>query len=183
MDSSTLHRALQRAGVETATGLAGEEVERIEAEFSFLFPPDLRSFLEQAVPVSPGWADWRAPDRDALKKRLEWPYEGMRFDIEHNGFWMDGWGPRPKNMSDRFETAHRAVGVAPTLIPIVGYRYIPERPHQSGNPVFSVHQTDIIDYGVDLADFFANEVPQAFGRAGYVLGRDPRPIEFWSELG
>lgn len=182
MDVAALHWVLQQVGVETTTGLNDAEIEQIETEFSFRFPPDLRAFLKQALPVSDRWVNWRASDRDALKERLERPYEGIRFDVEHSEFWMDGWGQRPEKMSDRVEVVRGAVCAAPTLIPIVGHRYIPERPHEAGNPVFSVVQTDIIYYGTTLADFFANEFRKVLGRARYRLAGAPRPIEFWSEI-
>jgi hypothetical protein len=52
-------------------------------------------------------------------------------------------------------------------------RYIPAEPNESRNPVFSVHQTDIIHYGNDLADYFQREfqVPLPDRAA-----REPRPI-------
>ena len=34
---------------------------------------------------------------------------------------------------------------------------MPAEPATSGNPVFSVHQTDIIVYGVDLEDYLRKE--------------------------
>lgn len=42
---------------------------------------------------------------------------------------------------------------APRLIPICSHRYIPEEPHDAGNPVFSVMQSDVIYYGADLANY------------------------------
>lgn len=52
-------------------------------------------------------------------------------------------------------------------------------PPADGNPVFSVVQTDIIHYGDDLADYFANE----FGLPLLPWARSPpRHIAFWSEL-
>jgi hypothetical protein len=53
---------------------------------------------------------------------------------------------------------------------------MPDKPHLPGNPVFSVHQTDIIHYGFDLADYLRHEFD--------LSGREPwpeevRPIRFW----
>jgi hypothetical protein len=39
---------------------------------------------------------------------------------------------------------------------------IPDDPHLEGNPVFSVHQADIIYYGHDLEDYLRHE----FGLSG-----------------
>ena len=57
--------------------------------------------------------------------------------------------------SRAFAVAKRAMDAAPKLVPIAGHRFIPEAPHEEGNPVFSVHQTDIIYYGRDLAEYAA----------------------------
>jgi len=46
---------------------------------------------------------------------------------------------------------------APKLIPLFGHRYIPEEPFESGNPVFSVYQTDVVHYGADLHDWLYRE--------------------------
>jgi hypothetical protein len=69
---------------------------------------------------------------------------------------------------------------APGLIPIHGHRYLPTLPVEPGNPVLSVHQTDIICYGLNLEDDFANEYRCYFGRQGYALAAKPKTIDFWS---
>jgi hypothetical protein len=53
---------------------------------------------------------------------------------------------------------------------------IPDEPNLAGNPVFSVHQTDIIYYGFDLADYLRHDF--------HIPGREPWPenirqIRFW----
>jgi hypothetical protein len=70
---------------------------------------------------------------------------------------------------------------APRLIPLDGHRYLPETPHERGNPVFSVYQSDVIYYGADLADWVRRE------DLGWDVGipidpaRPPKEIPFWSE--
>ena len=91
-----------------------------------------------------------------------------------------GSGRRP--WTQPLTSARRAVSEAPVLIPICSHRYIPAEPFESGNPVFSVHQTDIIYYGADLMDYLQNEFSYYFGRAGYAICRTPRPVRFWSRL-
>ena len=75
--------------------------------------------------------------------------------------------------------AKRKIAEVPKLIPIFGHRYIPSEPNASGNPVFSVYQTDIIHYGADLvsyleAEFLGGALPQKIATL--------RPIRFWSRL-
>ena len=43
----------------TLPGLSDSEVSRVEMQFGFQFPPDLKEFLQQVLPVSQGWVDWR----------------------------------------------------------------------------------------------------------------------------
>ena len=43
---------------------------------------------------------------------------------------------------------------APRLIPLISHRYLPETANETGNPVFSVYQSDVIHYGTDVADYF-----------------------------
>ena len=71
------------------------------------------------------------------------------------------------------------VARAPKLIPLISHRYLPEEPHEPGNPVFSVYQADVIHYGADLTDYFEREF------AGW--SHRPWPdhikyIRFWSDL-
>jgi hypothetical protein len=47
----------------------------------------------------------------------------------------------------------RTINEEAKLIPIFVHRMMPDDPHLAGNPVFSVHQTDIIHYGFALADY------------------------------
>ena len=104
----------------------------------------------------------------------------MLFDVEHNHFWLDEWGPRPESLALAQDKVRELVAAAaPTLIPIYAHRMIPDRPHQSGNPVFSVHQTDVICYGIDLRDYLIHEFYTA--TEGYVwpIPANVRRIEFW----
>ena len=106
----------------------------------------------------------------------------MCFDIEHNTFWLEEWGQKPDDLKAAFEVARHVFLQAPTLIPICSHRYIPATPHEAGNPVFSVYQTDIIYYGTDLLDYLQNEFKYYFGRKEYTINGQPREIPFWSML-
>lgn len=172
---------LEKAGVVFAPGLEAAEVETAERAYAIDFPPDLRELLMFALPVSAGWPDWRRID-PRIHAQLRAPYEGICFDIEHNDFWLADWGEKPKTLPAAFTVAKAHVLAAPTLIPIRGHRYLPSRPSLAGNPVFSVHQTDIIHYGADLWNYLENELPGAFETSEYQLGQLLRHIDFWSAL-
>jgi hypothetical protein len=108
--------------------------------------------------------------------RWDWfPLDGILFDVEHDT-WLPEWGVRPERIDDAKALVEQYVEEAPRLLPIYSHRIMPDRPHPPGNPVLSVHQTDIIYYGFDLDDYLRHE----FG----LPGRKPWPpevrsIDFW----
>lgn len=158
-------------------GLSDAEIRDIEARFEFHFPLDLRSFLQTALPVGAKFPDWRRADEPILQEWLERPLAGICFDIEHNNFWDPDWGPKPASLEEAVRTCRLLVAEAPRLIPVYGHRFMPDEPAESGNPVFSIYQADIIYYGHDLEDYIRSEF--------YLDGRQPWPeqerhIRFWN---
>lgn len=187
MDILSLVALLREHGVLLANGLTDEEVARVERTFGFVFPPDLRALLQQALPISPDFPNWRDGSEASLRERLAWPAGSAGFDVEHNDFWIGEWGPRPENLDTAIGIAKREIAKAPTLIPIYSHRFIPEEPHLAGNPVFSVWQlTDTIYYGANLANYFENEFPRhsRHGRPQFYVPAYERirKIRFWSPL-
>jgi hypothetical protein len=158
-----------------AAGYSREELDRAQEEFNLVFPPDLVDLLRDRRPTM-GY-DWRT-DRKQIREMLDWPLQGLLFDIEQNNFWMDVWGVIPEREAERREIATAAVRAAPKLIPLLGHRYLPADPCEPGNPVFSVYQTDIIYYGADLEHYFQNE----FGEWSSLENAAYRHITFWSDL-
>src|SRR5512135_3597462 len=118
MDFQYYKSTLERAGVIFEAGLSSEEVQRIETQYDFRFPPDYRAFLMYALPTSHDFIDWRNADEAQIRERLSWPYDSMCFDIEHSNFWLRTWGTRPPELSDAFAIAKQAIEQAPALIPI-----------------------------------------------------------------
>ena len=184
MNLPFLKAKLEKAGVRFGPGLTPSELNRIEMRFSFRFPPDLSEFLGYALPHSKDWPDWRYPNR--LQQRLLSPLNGILFDIEHNAFWMKDFGERPDDLQTALDIATTHIGKMPKLIPIYAHRFMPDDPHKAGNPVFSIHQTDIIYYGRDLEDYLENEFgnPKQPMEEAHGIAYPPpiRKIEFWSEL-
>ncbi|WP_437876282.1 SMI1/KNR4 family protein [Sorangium sp. So ce513] len=180
MDWRAEHKILADAGVTVARGLTDDELDRAESVIGARFPPDLRSFLSEGLPVGERFPDWREPGSPEIRRRLDWPFEGIAFDIEHNAFWWDAWGARPPELPEALRVARAMLAAAPRLIPIAGHRYIPAEPALAGNPIFSVYQTDIIFYGVDLPTYLRCEF-RLLPYADAIRG-DMRRIRFWSEL-
>lgn len=163
---------------EWARGYSRAELEAAQARHGVHFPPDLLELLMDRRPVQA--YDWRRDD-EAIRKALEWPLEGLLFDLEHSNLWLPQWGERPDTLGGRAEVLTDLVHAAPRLIPIFGHRYIPEQPALAGNPVFSVWQSDIVYYGGDLADYVRREFEPGPFPLPPVTG-PVRRIPFWADL-
>ena len=174
-----LARTLRGRGIALAPGLTDRQLEAAEAAHGFRFPTDLRAMLAFALPVGRRFPDWRDPNSERIRERLAWPADSLCFDVEHASFWLPAWGRRPDSLAAAKARARDAVRAAPFLIPIYAHRYLPAEPCVPGNPVFSVYQTDIILYGLDLAVYLFHE----FGAPNpYPAPAAPRRIAFWSDL-
>ena len=165
--------------IDFAPGLTAQQIDAAESAHAFSFPPDLRAFLEYALPIDGRFPDWRDPTSEFIQDRLSWPADSMCFDLEHNSFWLPSWGKKPDTLEAAQTRARTAVRAAPLLIPIYAHRYLPATPCEACNPVFSVYQTDIIFYGLDLPSYLFAEfgVPNPFP-----VPETPREIEFWCEM-
>src|SRR5215467_1185147 len=99
MNLSKYQGKLEEAGVSFAPGLTQLEIQAAEESYCFKFPPDLKEFLMSALPVSKDWPNWRNVDDPGIWRMLNWPYEGICFDIENNVFWPQQWGARPASLT------------------------------------------------------------------------------------
>lgn len=159
------------------SGYTSGELEMAQERYGLRFPPDLIELLLDRRPLD-GW-DWRNDDA-GIRRALSHPLDGLLFDLEHNDLWWPEWGERPSSPEERARVLTAVVGAAPRLMPLIAHRYIPETPREVGNPVFSVMQSDVIYYGANLAEYFANEFAYEWG-ATFNIG-SPRRIPFWSDL-
>lgn len=202
---------LKNSGIRVQPGLSDAEFARAEAEFGFVFPPDLRAILSAGLPLGPGFPDWRATGsaRFHLRASLDLPIAAITFQIARNALWSKSWGPRPSDPEKALRVARNALKRAPLLIPIFNHCYIPCNPTLAGNPIFYVDENRIFCCGLDLSDFFERESlfrstesdPQVlikqrsvsertagsssnFSRRSLDAGlgsRTPRWVEFWSD--
>jgi hypothetical protein len=159
-------------------GYSQAELDAIQARWSLRFPPDLVALLRERRPLldQPKAFDWLKADDATIQKMLDWPFESFWFDVEQADAWPE-WGDRPERLADQHARLKEIFVGAPRLIPLFGHRYLPEEPGETGNPVFSVYQMDVVCYGTDLVDWIARETH----------GWDCRPwppikeIRFWSD--
>jgi hypothetical protein len=127
---------IRETGIAFDAGLTDNEVAAVEARYGFQFPPDLQAFLQAGLPRGKQFPDWRSGDEAVLQDWLDRPRQGILFDIEHNGFWLDEWGPRPPTLPDAQRVATELVAAAPRLIPVFAHRMIPAEPHLPGTRSF-----------------------------------------------
>jgi len=137
-------------------GLSDSEIATIENLVGFQLPDDfayLLANMRDAGGVMFPWSGFKKQDYDDSIGRV---LEGIEFDIEH-GFWMDRWGKRPAALPTAIDIARKDFATWPRLLPVSGHRFLAAEPCRVGNPVFSIHQTDIIYYGANLAHYLVNE--------------------------
>lgn len=174
-----LRTLLASSDAELAKGLSDSEFDDVEGRLDFRFGPDHREMLSEVLPLGERWPNWRDRSDADLRLRLEWPTDGVLFDVENNAFWPMGWGVRPGGLPEALELARERLNEVPQLVPIYSHRYLPALPCEPHSPVLSVYQTDVIYYGADLEDYLARE----FGsRSNLPLKVRSVQIAFWSEL-
>ena len=169
-------RHLKAQGIVFEEGLSETELVKVEGICNCRLPPDLRQFLKSSLPVSGGFPNWRSHSEIALRRLLDRPWAGIKFDIEHNGFWADAWGSRPQVSMDAIAKAQPCFTGAPVLIPIRSNHYIPAFPAAEDNPIFSVRQSDI-SIGRDNLTSYLTEFPK--------VAKDhqsSRSVPFWSAV-
>ncbi len=139
-----------------ADGLKSEDIDNIESQLGFKLPPDLRFLLNHLDDSNGKGFTWKAFDLKAYEDVIEWLQTGIEFDIE-NGLWLAGWGERPENMDEAKSIFREDFMSWPRLVPLFGHRFLPVDPCKSGNPVFSIMQSDIIYYGSSLGTYLYSE--------------------------
>jgi hypothetical protein len=174
---------LKLKGVIFDEGLTKEEIQSIQSRYHIIFPPDLKEFLSISLPISDLFINWRSIEKENIERIydiINWPLEGIIFDIENNAFWYEKWGKKPETLNEAIEICKIEYAKAPTMIPIYSHRYIPSVPYEIDNPVFSIYQTDIIYYGKNLVDYLLVE----FGLKKHqdIKFNKIKNIEFWTDL-
>jgi SMI1 / KNR4 family (SUKH-1) len=174
---------LGEAGLEFDAGLTDSEVAKVEAQYGFRFPPDLRAFLQAGLPCGEGFPDWRSADEATLREWFDFPRKGILADVLEYGFWLEEWGTRPAFDEETERVVNELVQAAPRLIPIIcsswSSRMMPAEPHLPGNPVFAVRHTDIIWRGVDLRDYLIHEFMAREDVNIWPIPASVRRIAFW----
>ncbi|WP_370235955.1 MULTISPECIES: SMI1/KNR4 family protein [Henriciella] len=160
-------------------GLTDSEIRSIEDQLEMALPPDFKFLLENLKDPGGVFFPWADFSLNLYRELIEWVWDGIAFDIGH-GLWLDRWGERPSEETEAKHNARLDFESWPVLLPIFGHRFLPATPCRSGNPVFSIKQTDIIYYGANLADYLLNELT---GSRPLVEEQTPiRKIDVWSDF-
>ncbi|PIN24617.1 hypothetical protein CDL12_02649 [Handroanthus impetiginosus] len=187
---------LSSSNIPVESGLSESEFAAVESCFNFTFPPDLRSILQEGLPVGPGFPNWRSSSKQQLEIITSLPILGICKQVSRNEFWVDSWGDRPDDTESAVRLAKAFLKKSPILVPIYRHFYIPSSPCISGNPVFYVHGGNVKIWSFDIAGFFQNVEFRMSGNND-ILGRpklsnlfaappwaamEARRIEFWTEM-
>lgn len=150
---SSVIQAMADQGVTFQQGLSDEEIAKAETLYSLTFPPDLKVFLSLGLPVSDGFINWRTESKDEILHKLQLPFKVILSKVKYHDYWLASWGVRPCEPAMAFEVALGQLQSLPKLIPIYQYSYLPEAPHEAGNPMLSVSQSKILYEATDLIQF------------------------------
>jgi hypothetical protein len=163
-----------------ARGLSDDEVASIEAQLEFAVPDDFAYLFKNLQDPGRVLFPWSEFDKREYDELIHWVRKGIEFDIEHACLWLERWGEKPRVLSEALDIASKDFETWPKLLAILGHRFLAAEPCRSGNPVFSIVQTDIIYYGADLAHYFLNE----FVDHDHAFHTSPeiRRIDVWSDF-
>ena len=174
---------LHENNVKTEKGMNENEINIAQDFYGIVFPPDLKEMLMTFTPIWKSFYNWNDYSPENVKKindMLIWPIKGCLFDVEHNDFWLKTWGKKPDDLNIKLKIAEEHMEKVPKLIPICSHRYISSIPNEASNPVYSVHQMDIIFYGRDIWDYF--EVEYRKKKHQEIEFDKIKPIPFWHDI-
>ncbi|KAK4262452.1 hypothetical protein QN277_028009 [Acacia crassicarpa] len=184
--ANTLIEHLKASNIAVEEGLSDSEISLLESSLNLCFPPDLRSILQQGLPTSPGFPNWRSSSAQQLQLLRDLPVFSLLRRVSKNNFWHSSWGTRPRDRGTALDYARRFLEDVPALVPIYRHYYIASSPNLAGNPVLYVdHEGDV--------RLLCNDVSGFFRGAGFWTDNwewddpvwaatTPRRVEFWSDV-
>ena len=191
LDVNYIKEVLIQKGITLEEGLSDEEFEKIENFYSIKFPISLRTLYKSFLPIDfYNWRDFSQDNVSKIKAKLDWPLEGMLFDVAANGFWKKCFGPKTNNIENDENIVINYIKnasneIVPKLIPIYSHRYVPCYPDIMNMSVISVYQKDIIYYGYELEDYFKNEFDTiGISKEKDDINYEKKPVEipFWTDI-
>lgn len=179
---------LESCNIPFFPGLSDAEFNSVESNFGFVFPPDLRSILQEGLPVAPGFPNWRSSSPQQLHILLKLPTLGLLKQVSQRRLWCESWGvDQPGDTKEALALAKKFLDKAPVLVPLYRHFYIPSNPNMAGNPVFYVNGGDVRVFSFDIAGFFQKVEFLQFSRGSGIkappwAATAARRIEFWTDM-
>ncbi|KAL2531707.1 hypothetical protein Adt_05058 [Abeliophyllum distichum] len=179
---------LNSSNIPVENGLSECEFSSLESSFNFTFPPDLRSILQEGLPIGPGFPHWRSSSKQQLEILINLPIIEICKQVTRKNFWLESWGDRPNDVDKAVNLAKGFLKKAPILVPIYGKFYISSAPCMAGNPVFYVHGGEVKLWSFDIAGFFRRVEFRIHSEEYLRLDAPPwaateaRKIEFWTKM-
>lgn len=151
---------------------------KIEEIYGIVFPLEFKRLyrdLEQLPNGWYNWADFSRENTDYIKKQMKEVMVEIADEIDELE-WNDNWGECPNTIHEAHQFIKSKMKSAPTLMPIVGHRYIACE-STSVSPVFSIVGSEMIYYSASLKDFLKGKtITQETALT------DLTQIAFWSEI-
>lgn len=164
-----------------ACGLSPEQIASIEAQLGFRVPEDFAYLFQNLQDPGGVFFPWSAFDKQRYDESIRWVLNGIEFDIQTNHIWLERWGKKPDTLPAALNIARKDFEAWPKLLPIFGHRFLAAEPCLTGNPVFSIMQTDIVYYGADLPHYLLNEFVDS-NWALHTHEQKIRRIAVWSDF-
>lgn len=136
-------------------GLSDEEIKIIEEKYDIKFPKSLKEFYKIGLPISDGFVNWRDFSEENvknIKERIERPFNELFWDMENNGFWIEGWD-EPPTIEEKKKIFFEKMKNEPKPIPVFIHRYILSSEGVDNPVILSMKASDIIIYGDNLMDY------------------------------
>lgn len=151
---------------------------KIEKIYGVVLPLEFKQVYRdfEQLPIGwHNWADFSRENTDYLKKQMKEVMVEIADEI-NDIKWDDNWGECPNTIHEVHHFIKSKMKSAPTLMPIVGHRYIACEP-TAVSPVFSIVGSEIIYYSASLTDFLKGKtITQETALTDLTL------ISFWSEI-
>ncbi|WP_425827518.1 hypothetical protein [Streptomyces fractus] len=172
-------------GVTIEPGLTEAEIAAAERRWGFRFAPEHRTLLAVGQPADSeedNWPDWRDLDSGRISELMEWQARGVESQVDRSNFWHPSWGSRPDDPAVALALAREHTAVLPILVPVDGWRFLPEAAHGTGNPVLSFFGpgTDVLAVGRDLAHYFTGPGDEDLPNPVHATAAD---VPFWTTCG
>ena len=172
---------LEKNKIIVEEGLDDKEIEEIQLLYGIRFPKSYLNFLQEGVPTSEGFFNWRdkSPDNvNYIREAIAIPFR----DLSANAgdvYWNDMWGEEPDTTEKIADYIRNKLTDAPKLIPIYSHRYMP-MDVSDNPPILSVYGADVIYYGEDLEDYF--QIQFGSKKQEKIDFSKIQNVPFWTEL-